>query len=132
MKKIDQPSVSPHGRRSILALPAPAEQAQAERAQLDEALGVLLVVGAGIVLERDHLVRVERFRARSADDDNIALVELERDLALDIFLALVDEGLQHLPLRRKPEAVIDELTVARHQTVLEMHCLAVERARLDL
>src|SRR5262245_64344775 len=120
MKKIDQPSVSPHGRRSILALPAPAEQAQAERVELDEALGVLLVVSAGIVLERDHLVRVERFRARPADDDDIALVELERDLALDILLALVDKRLQHLPLRREPEAVIDELGVAGHQAVFQM------------
>jgi hypothetical protein len=37
-------------------LPALAQEAQAERIQLDEALRILLVVGAGIVLEGDDLV----------------------------------------------------------------------------
>src|SRR5262245_3595901 len=77
MKKIDKPPVSPHGpRRSTLVTATFAEKAQAERVQLDEALGVLLVVDARIVLERDHLFRVERSWARPADDNDIALVEL--------------------------------------------------------
>jgi hypothetical protein len=41
---------------STVALAALAEQAQAECVEFDEALGVLLVVGVGIVFERDHFV----------------------------------------------------------------------------
>ena len=130
-EQIEQPSVRPSHGSQLLRIPALAEQPQAERVQLDEAGRVLLVVGAGVVLEGDDLVGIERFRARPADDDDIALVELERDLALDMLLALVDQRLQHLALRREPEAVIDELGIARHQRVLQMHRLAVERERLD-
>src|SRR5665648_1269378 len=74
--------------------------------------------------------QVERFRAGAADDDDIALIELEPDLAFDVFLALVHQRLQHLALRREPEAVIDELRIARHQRVFEVHRLAVEREGL--
>src|SRR4029450_4569049 len=108
-----------------------AEEAQAKRVELDEASRVFLVVGAGVVLEGHDLVRVERFRRRAPNDDDIAFVELEPDLALDMLLALIDQRLKHLALWREPEAVIDELGVARHQRILEMHGLAVEGERLD-
>src|SRR5262245_49743252 len=108
-----------------------AEKAQAERVELDEASRVLLIVGAGIILESHDRVRVERFRRRAADDNDVALIELEPDLAFDMLLALIDQRLQHLAIGREPEAVIDELGIARHQLILEMHRLAVERERLD-
>src|SRR5258708_528499 len=61
----------------------------------------------------------------------MALVELEADRALDALLAFVDEGLQHLAFGREPEAVIDELGIARHQLVLEMRGAAIEGDALD-
>src|SRR3990170_5862138 len=74
--------LSPRGTGTQMAasssLPL-AQQPQAQRVELDEAFGVLLVVGAFIVLEGDDLVGVERFRALPADDHDIALIELEHD-----------------------------------------------------
>jgi hypothetical protein len=48
-----------------------------------------------------------------------------------MLLAAVDRGLQHLALGREPEAVIDQLGIARHQLVLEMGSTPVERDRFD-
>src|SRR5262249_42401 len=61
----------------------------------------------------------------------IALVELERHPAGDKFLALVDRRLQHFPLGRKPEAVINKFRIFRHQFVFEMCGAAIERDRFD-
>ncbi|CTQ74892.1 hypothetical protein LAX5112_04027 [Roseibium alexandrii] len=46
-----------------------------------------------------------------------------------MFLAFVDQGLQHVALRREPEAVVNQLGVARHQLVFEVACAAIERNR---
>ena len=54
------------GRRSLASV-ALGKQAQAQRVELDEALRVLLVVGASIVLERDVPFRVERIRRLAPD-----------------------------------------------------------------
>ena len=73
-------------------------------------------------------------RARSAlaaGRHDVALVELEPHLARDALLALVDRGLQHFALGREPEAIVDQLGVARHQLVLEVARAAVERDGLD-
>src|SRR5579885_1127320 len=119
------------GERARCALSAtPLQQPQAQRVQLDEALGVALVVDF-VLLEGDMGEAVEGLRRLAADDAHAALVELEPDRALDMLLALVDEGLQHLALRAEPEAIVDELGVARHQLVLEVHGAAVERQALD-
>ena len=48
-----------------------------------------------------------------------------------MLLALVDRRLQHLALGREPEAVVDQLGVARHQLVLEVRRGAIERDELD-
>src|SRR5215472_7330920 len=74
---------------------------------------------------------VERLRRFAADDSGEALIELQPDRTLDMLLALVDEGLQHLALGREPEAVIDELGVARHQLVLEVRGAAIQGDALD-
>src|SRR5688572_5768952 len=50
--------------------------AEAERVQLDEALRILLIVGAAIVLEGDEVLRVERIGRGAARDHHVALVEL--------------------------------------------------------
>ena len=46
-------------------------------------------------------------------------------------LAPVDQGLQHLALGAEPEAVVDQLGVARHELVLEVRRAAIERDRSD-
>jgi hypothetical protein len=61
----------------------------------------------------------------------MTLVELQPYCARDVFLAAVDQGLQHLALGRIPEAVVDQLRVARHQLVLQVRRAAVERDALD-
>src|SRR5260221_14462875 len=81
---------------------------EAQRVELDEALGVALVVDH-VLLEGDMGEAVERLRRLAADDPDMALIELEAHRALDMVLALVDERLQHRALGREPEAIIDEL-----------------------
>ena len=44
---------------------------------------------------------------------------------------MIDRGLQHLALRREPEAVVDQLGIARCQLVLQMRGAAIERQLLD-
>src|SRR3712207_2531902 len=109
----------------------PADDAQAQRVQLDEAFGVALVVGAGVVLEGNDLVRIERLWRLAADDRGQALVELEAYGAGHVLLTVVDRRLQHLALGREPESVVNELCVARHQLVLEVHGALAERDLLD-
>ena len=46
------------------------QRAQAEGVQLDEALRVLLIVGAAIILEGDEVLRVERIGRGAAGDAN--------------------------------------------------------------
>src|SRR4051812_15696473 len=117
---------------SDLRLPPSAlQQTQAQRVELDEPRGVALVVGAGIVLEGDVLLAVEALLGLAADHRRIALIELQAHHAFDVLLALVDQGLQHLALRREPEAVIDQLRIARHDLVLQVPRAAIEGDALD-
>src|SRR5215470_10627144 len=71
------PSEEPPARRCLLLRSALGEGAQpeAERIELDEACGVLLVVGALVLLEGDVLHRVERLGRLAADHGGVALVE---------------------------------------------------------
>src|SRR5262245_53551002 len=77
------------------------------------------------------LQAVEALRRFPPDHSGVALIELEPHRAADILLALVDERLKHLALRAEPEAVIDQLGIARHQLVLEMAGAAIERDAFD-
>src|SRR5258707_8465435 len=118
---------------SVPALPALVPfrgEAQAQRLQADETLCVALVVHL-VFLEGDVRQAVEAVRRLSPDDPRQPLVELQPDPAFDLLLALVDQRLQHLALGREPEAVVDQLGVARHQLVLQMHRAAVEAEALD-
>src|ERR1700732_219239 len=67
----------------------------------------------------------------SADDARRTLVELQSHDALHILLALVDQRLEHVALGGEPEAVVDQLGIARHQLVLQMPGAAVEGQALD-
>ena len=44
---------------------------------------------------------------------------------------MVDGGLQHFALRAPPEAIIDQLRIARHQLVFQMGGALVERGLFD-
>src|SRR5471030_605488 len=118
-------------RSSFGAALSDCPQPQPQRIQLDESLGIALIVRALVFLEGDVLHGIERLGRLAADHRGVALVELEPHRARDIFLTLVDQRLQHLALRRKPEAEIDQLGIFRHQLVLEMARAAIERDRLD-
>jgi hypothetical protein len=95
-------------------MPRARQQLQPQRVQLDEALRVLLVVGAGVFLEGDMRLGIERVVGPAGDGAGGALVELHADGAGDMLLRFVDQGLQHLALGREPEAVVDQLRIARH------------------
>src|SRR5215471_3177539 len=111
--------------------PALRQRAQAQRIEADESLRIVLVVGTRAVLERHEPLVVERIGAVAADHGGLALVELEAYPSGGELLAAIDRGLQHLALGREPEAVVDQLGIARHQLVLKMRRAAVERDLLD-
>src|SRR5262244_64974 len=98
---------------------------QAERVQVDEALGVLLSVDA-VGFEGHEVRAVEGVRRAAPRHGDRALVELEPDRARDVALHLVDEPLERLALGGEPEAVIDHLRVARHEGIAQVQELAIE------
>src|SRR6266850_1288214 len=95
-------------RRSVSLQPqlllALAERAQPQGVELDEARGVTMIVGDRAFLEGDEILIVQRILALAPDHDDVALVEFEAHAAGDIGLAVIDRRLQHLALRREPEA----------------------------
>src|SRR5947208_9468026 len=118
------------GEEPLLALVAAGGEAQAQCLQADKALGVALVVNL-VFLEGDVREAVEAVRRLSPDDLCGPLVQFQPHTPLDLLLALIDRRLQHLALGREPEPVVDQLGIARHQLVLEMHRAAVEAEALD-
>src|ERR1043166_7450738 len=84
-------------------------QPQPQRLQLYEALGVVLVVGSGVVLECNDAFAVEGVWRLAPCDDDVSFVELETDVTRDRFLCLIDHRAEDLELRREPESVIDGL-----------------------
>src|SRR6478672_13649296 len=118
------------GEEPLLALVAAGGEAEAQRLQADKALGVALVVDL-VFLEGDVRQAVEAVRRLPSADARQPLIQLQPHPPFDLLLALVDRRLQHLALGREPEAVVDQLGIARHQLVLEMHRAAVEAEALD-
>src|SRR5215208_8167710 len=105
---------------------ARGKRAQAQGVQADEARSVLLVIGAAVVLKGDEGIGIKRFRRFAPSNGNVSLIELQPHNALDVLLAPVDQGLEHLALWGEPEAIINEFSIARHERVLEMGSLAVK------
>src|SRR6266568_5595474 len=100
------PNIPSAPRCSALALGQLGGDAQAQGIEANESVGVGLVVGAGIVLEGGDARVEQRIGLRiAADDDDIALVELDADPAVHDLLGVVDQHLQRLALRRPPVAV---------------------------
>ena len=98
--------------------------------EADETFGVFLVVD-GVLFERGKF-RIEEAVGRLASHDgDVAFVEFETYIAVDVFLGPVDGGLEHFALGGEPEAVVDHFGVAGHQLVLEVRFLAVEGDRFD-
>src|SRR6185369_83598 len=65
------------------------QQPQPERVELDESRRILLVVGAGVVLDGDVAFRVQRVGTLAPDHAGEAFVELEPDRARDLFMRKV-------------------------------------------
>src|SRR5262249_20699180 len=103
----------PRGKtRSQLQLLFPLpKRPQAQRVEANETCGIALVVGDGALLERDQVLVVERVATLPTNHADPALVQLEPDAAGHVGLRLVDGSLQHLPLRREPEPVIDQFSI---------------------
>src|SRR3546814_12272582 len=87
---------------SLLAVQA----AQAQRVQLDESLGVALVID-GVFLEGHMLHRVERVGRLADFDDDVALVEPPAHRSVYPLLPLVDPRQQHLAPVRHPETMMN-------------------------
>src|SRR5690606_22354373 len=85
----------------------------------------------GIVLESGDAGVEQAVIGLAAGDDDVALVQLQAHHAVHVFLGGVDHGLQHLPLRAPPVAVVDQAGVARHQLVLQVGHFAVQGDGLD-
>src|SRR5215813_9632925 len=113
----------------LLAITKRAD-AEAQGAEVDEALGVALAVHL-VGLEGDEVRAIQRSRGSPAGDRDRAFVELESHGAGDVALNLVDQALQGQALRCEPEPVIDHLRVARNQGIAQVQHLAIQRERLD-
>mmetsp|Transcript_21925 Transcript_21925/g.47855 ORF Transcript_21925/g.47855 Transcript_21925/m.47855 type:complete len:270 (+) Transcript_21925:619-1428(+) len=103
-----------------------AQGAQAQGLQLDEATCIRLVVEPLVVLKRGNDLVVEGVGRLAAQHDDVALVQLQLHSTCAVLLGLVNEGLQRLPLGAEPEAIVDELSIAGHQLILEVRLLAVQ------
>ena len=97
---------------------------------LMEAFRVSLIVGAAIVFEGGDLLVEETVGAPAATLD-IALEQLQANIAAHVLLAVVDGDLEHLALGAPPKPVVNQLRILRHERVLEMGHLTVEGDRLD-
>src|SRR5207245_2516408 len=102
---------------------------EAQGVQVDEALGVALAID-GVGLEGRKVGPVERPRRPPSCHRHVALVQREPHGPRHVTGDLVHEPLERAPLRRKPEAVVDHLGVARDERVAQVQDLAVERERL--
>src|SRR5215218_10151445 len=82
--------------------------AEAKPVQTNKAGGVVLVVSfGGVSFHRGDLRIVKAHGRLAARRNYISLVELHAHRAADILLALRNEGLQGISLRRKPITVVD-------------------------
>src|SRR5690606_33148328 len=100
--------------------------AQAQGVELDEAVGVALVVDA-VLLEGDDVLAVKAVRRAASEDRHGALVELHPYVAGYRLLDIVHQALQGLTFGRVPEAVVDGSRVTRNEVIAQLHYLPVQR-----
>ena len=90
-----------------------------------------MVEGVGGVVGGQPVV-VEAERAAPADDEAAAGLEPQPDLAGDVALGGVDEGVEGLLQRRVPHAVVDEVGEAALEPLLLVEQVALEGERLEV
>src|SRR5262249_54311171 len=99
-------------RRSLPATLAAGDGLDRQAPQPDEAGRVLVAEAVGGLIGRE-LVVVERALGPAAGHVALPGVEAQADVAGHELLAAGDEGVERVLERRVPEAVVDELRVAR-------------------
>ena len=117
----------------VLTLPPggpPGHRPQSQSIQLDETLGVSLVVSPLVLLEGGDGLVEEGVVGLPPYDLDVALVEPYPDPAIHPGLRVVDGHLEHFPFGAEPEAVVNQLGVPGHQLVLEVGHAPVQGDRL--
>ena len=99
--------------------------------EIDESRGVVLVVNLVLVECGDFLI-IERIGTCNARVDDVALVELELNVACHILLGAVNESRERLPERGVPFAVINELGKLDGEHTLVVLSVLVEADFLEL
>src|SRR5699024_1394098 len=108
-----------------------AVAADTEAVQLDEAGGVLVVIG-GAFLKGGEVGAVQGVLGFAADGPRVALVELQAHGAGNAFLRLVDEGLHGFAFGGIPETVVDGSGVGGHHHVADVHGFAFHRDAFEV
>ena len=72
---------------------------------------------------------VQRGRRFSSHNDTVAFVEFQPHNSVHVFLAFINQGLEHLPLGREPVTVVKHVGIPGNQPVPEMHDLAIHGNR---
>src|SRR5699024_5338375 len=98
---------------------------------VDEAAGAGLVEGVALVVGGEVEVVQTGLRA-AAGDGGAAAVQRHPDVAVDVALGVLDEGVQGLLQRGEPLAVVDHLGPAVADGALEAGLLALEGDALEL
>src|SRR3546814_10553437 len=78
----------------------PGEQTQPQGIQFDETFRIALIISACIILERHHLLAIERIRRLPSDYMHAALVKLQPYGAGNLSLAMINRRLKHLEIGR--------------------------------
>ena len=94
--------------------------------------GGVLVAERVVGFVGGEVVVVEAALGAAAGHEAPARLEPQPHLAGDVALGRVDERVERLAQRREPQAVVDELRVARLEAGLLPHHVALERDRLEV
>ena len=90
---------------------------QPQSVQFNESFGVFLIICTFVGLESCYFFVKQRLLAAAPNHRHTAFIELQADVAIHVLLRLIDRRLQRFTLWRPPIAVINQLSVTRHQLV---------------
>src|SRR6266478_4276363 len=108
--------------------PRPHRSRQTEK--IDEALGVVMIVTAGI--ERCDVLPVQTEWRFATLHGHGAFIKAHRHRAGHNFLCFREERIECFPERRKPMAFVDHLRISDAEDIFVIAGLAVENERLQL
>src|SRR5207248_6397844 len=108
--------------------PRPHRSRQTEK--IDEALGIMMIVTAGI--ERGDVLPVQTEWRFPTLDGHCAFVKAHRHRAGHNFLCFREECVESFSERREPMAFVDHLGICDAQNIFLIACLAVQDERLQL